>query len=444
MVNPYLNRDESIILTTHNVRFGSIVTELVLTSQRLLLFDSGHAQFRFQTIPLSTIETVIPGEDAQGNLIISLSIKPLMPDSAPQSKEFVFFPHPGGERTQERDMWIKQLKEQIAAVRREALSSIHITSQKTPDIIFKDGKTTGTSDVPADSEKAEVRPAFSIPVIAPAYKMVEMEQDVTRRMPENVISPVPEPESLSEPDYPPAYKTGEIEIGIPPAPEPEGAPEPDHATTDGTVKTEKGISGGVPEPEESPEKKNAHSPAETRPLSPAPPPPPVSRYKPMHLVIVAVTIIIIGIAMALSFVPLLQPNTPNSPETAVTTIIPTATILVTPTTVQQTPISQVTIEPTSLPTMSIPDIGVWVRVQYAGNFTGTVGTAGDIKQVNSSGDRVYQLSVIEGIVQATVQKQDGSGNTLTVEVYNNGMMIARNTKATPFGSVEMQVDLKKT
>jgi hypothetical protein len=164
----------------------------------------------------------------------------------------------------------------------------------------------------------------------------------------------------------------------------------------------------------------------------------------MHLVIVAVTIIIIGIAMALSYVPLLQPNTPNSPETAVTTIIPTATILVTPTTVQQTPISQVTIEPTSLPTMSIPDIGVWVRVQYAGNFTGTVGTAGDIKQVNSSGDRVYQLSVIEGIVQATVQKQDGSGNTLTVEVYNNGMMIARNTKATPFGSVEMQVDLKKT
>jgi hypothetical protein len=163
----------------------------------------------------------------------------------------------------------------------------------------------------------------------------------------------------------------------------------------------------------------------------------------MHIAIVAITIIVIGIAMALSYVPLLQATTPNSPETAVTTITPTATILVTPTTIQQTPIPQVTTEPTSLPTVTIPDRGVWVRVQYGGNYTGTVGTAGDIRQVNTSGDRVYQLPVIEGIVQVTVQKQDGSGNMLTVEVYNNGKMIARSTKATPFGSVEMQVDLKQ-
>jgi len=55
MGNPYLNRDESIILTTHNVRFKSLVTEVILTSQRLILVDSRHAQFRYQTIPLETL-----------------------------------------------------------------------------------------------------------------------------------------------------------------------------------------------------------------------------------------------------------------------------------------------------------------------------------------------------------------------------------------------------
>ena len=90
MGNPYLNRDESIILTTHNVTYNSVVTEVIFTNQRLILFDSRHAQFRYQTIPLATIETVMIREDAQDNPVILLSISPISPDSPPQSRELLF------------------------------------------------------------------------------------------------------------------------------------------------------------------------------------------------------------------------------------------------------------------------------------------------------------------------------------------------------------------
>ncbi len=64
MSTPYFNRDESIILTAHKVKFDSALSDVMLTSQRIILIDAGYAQFKPQIIPLATIETVIAGEDA--------------------------------------------------------------------------------------------------------------------------------------------------------------------------------------------------------------------------------------------------------------------------------------------------------------------------------------------------------------------------------------------
>ena len=90
MGNPYLNRDETIILTTQRIRINSTLTDVMLTNQRLILVDPAHAQFRPQTIPLTTIETVMTGEDADGNPVISLSLSALTPQGATQSKELIF------------------------------------------------------------------------------------------------------------------------------------------------------------------------------------------------------------------------------------------------------------------------------------------------------------------------------------------------------------------
>jgi hypothetical protein len=108
MGNPYLNRDETIILTTQRIRINSTLTDVMLTNQRLILVDPGHAQFRPQTIPLTTIETVMTGEDADGNPVISLSLSALTPQGATQSKELIFSQKASGERKQERDEWVKQ------------------------------------------------------------------------------------------------------------------------------------------------------------------------------------------------------------------------------------------------------------------------------------------------------------------------------------------------
>jgi len=90
MGTPYFNRDESIILTAHKIKFDSALSDVMLTNQRLILIDAGFAQFKPQTIPLTTIETVIPGEDAYGNPIITLALAATTPGGATETKELVF------------------------------------------------------------------------------------------------------------------------------------------------------------------------------------------------------------------------------------------------------------------------------------------------------------------------------------------------------------------
>ena len=115
-----------------------------------------------------------------------------------------------------------------------------------------------------------------------------------------------------------------------------------------------------------------------------------------------------------------------------------------PTTIAtQTPVPQITLTPTPLPTAMIPESGVWVKVQYSGNFTGRIGTSGNLKEVNGSGDQYYQIPINDGIVEVLLQKEDGSANMLIVEIYQNGKMVARSTKATPFGSVEVRETIKR-
>ena len=151
MGNPYLNRDETIILTTQRIRINSTLTDVMLTNQRLILVDPGHAQFRPQTIPLTTIETVMTGEDADGNPVISLSLSALTPQGATQSKELIFSQKFRNERNQERDEWVKQLKEQIASVREQALSIKIISPDRESAIQSGEIKPDRIARYPVDS-----------------------------------------------------------------------------------------------------------------------------------------------------------------------------------------------------------------------------------------------------------------------------------------------------
>ena len=86
--------------------------------------------------------------------------------------------------------------------------------------------------------------------------------------------------------------------------------------------------------------------------------------------------------------------------------------------------------------------GVWVRVNYSGKFSGTYGTPGSQTPIGDTGDHFYGVSTINGPVEATIQKLDGSADELVIEVYKNGELIKRTTTVSPKGIIEFQVDLK--
>jgi len=386
MVTPYLNRNEAILLTTHNVNFNSIVAELILTNQRLIIFDSLHPQFRYQTLPLTSIETVMATEDAQSNPVMYLSVTSTTPDTAPQTKEFTFLQQTGGDRKQECDVWIKQLKEQIASVREQRLRTVQPSPPEDTDLIFDEPKTPVPEPVPGEPAAQEIPPEPVESAVSPPPPLLAED---TVREPE---SPGPAPVTPVSGEQVPQTDTGEAQK------------EPLSSRFDQTA-----ASG-----------------------------------KSKAIAIGAIVIVFIALA-AMAFLYSTMPGEP--PATPVTPIITpalttAATTIATPT-VQQTPSPKITQVTTVVPVKMIPEKGIWVRIDYAGNYTGRIGASGDLKQVNASGEQYYQLAIAGGIVEATIQKQDGSGKTLTIEVYQNGRMIARSTKATPLATVDLRVELMK-
>jgi len=103
----------------------------------------------------------------------------------------------------------------------------------------------------------------------------------------------------------------------------------------------------------------------------------------------------------------------------------------------------VTVQPTTAPAMlSIPAQGAGFRVIYSGDFTGEVGNPGRMKVVSGKGDSFFPVQYNNGLVQASIQKQDNSGTILTVEVYNNGKMIYTRSANTPMAQLDVLVDVR--
>ena len=133
----------------------------------------------------------------------------------------------------------------------------------------------------------------------------------------------------------------------------------------------------------------------------------------------------------------MPPSTPTviqtGSETPVITMTPAPSLASTP---------AVTAVSTTLVQNGIPQAGVWVRIMYAGNFSGSVGASGRMTAVTGSGDQLYQIPVQNEIVEAAVQKLDESGNPLTVVFYNNGVVVKSGITSSPDGSLDLHADLR--
>jgi hypothetical protein len=106
----------------------------------------------------------------------------------------------------------------------------------------------------------------------------------------------------------------------------------------------------------------------------------------------------------------------------------------------QASITHVSVTQTVKPTMqaTIPVTGVFVKISYLGAFNGTYGVNGAMKQVNSSGDRIYEITNATGNVVATFYKQDESTTQeISVELFKNGVSVASAKNSTSFGKVSI-------
>ena len=176
-----------------------------------------------------------------------------------------------------------------------------------------------------------------------------------------------------------------------------------------------------------------------------PPPDPSGRLK-FNAITVIIIILVAVIAGALIYSQFVKakpsgnagPAVNQSPETHTVTANTAAATM----TIQQTTAPEVPPTPSSPPQMLVPTSGVWVRVQYPGNFTGTVGSMrGGLMDVNTTGEQYYQVLARDGIVDVSLQKQEGSRDELAVEIYRDGSLLTRSNTTAPRGTVDLHVSI---
>lgn len=118
---PYLNRGESLVLTTHRVSTGSVLYDAMLTNQRLILMDSRFD--RFDPIPFPDIVTVKGGRASTGEPAIILTLKEPNTFSDSAQVSLIFTQNQGEKRRHERELWVKRLIELVISAREQEAQS---------------------------------------------------------------------------------------------------------------------------------------------------------------------------------------------------------------------------------------------------------------------------------------------------------------------------------
>jgi hypothetical protein len=574
MGDSYLSSDESLILSTQNIRIDGRSRDLMLTSRRLILIDNSVTPFHLRTIPLDMIITVIAGMDVKGDPIITLSHMDPSGAGAPHPVDFIFTRQKGEQRTKECNEWAATLNIYAAEARKGSLSSgtlpydpvkviqprmsatyrIETFSPRKPVMeaypgktspvtlpvpsksLNKDGIPKGSEEpaqlknakmveapdsswiptleldetemplikepvsppqeiaigpdknleiidakepvspppvIPIDSDKIQEIAGADEPVSPP--QVIPIDSDKIQEIadaeepvsPPQVIpvdsdkiqeitgadEPVSPPQVIpidsdkiqeiadaEEPVSPPQVipvdsdKIQEIADAEEPVSPPQVIPiepEENQASTDNAqiwadaVRTALSPSPAIPlilqdsvdnKPKEPSAPKAAPAPAAIS--SSAPKDQKQSPPTMMIAAIIVIILVVLGVAIISSL------NLRNSGDTPPPLVVSFVTVQPTP---------------TPIPTL-VPADGVWVRIVYPGTFIGEVGNTELIRPVSGSGAQIYKILWNDRIVQVLAQKQDNSGDTLLIEVYNNGTLIKSSSTRKPMGSINFLID----
>jgi hypothetical protein len=494
-----LYSDESIILETKNVKVKSISFDAILTTKRLLLVDNKKNVIPQQNIQLATIRNVETGENAIRDAIVTLSIST---ETSKMRQMILTFSRQTGERKRECEDFATMLKERIALMQPKEEKP----AEPAPEIATAQKYGTPTPSAigvatTSGKKKIEIsRPIKKIIERSPVYPQpietsslpqgsfcprcgnrVPLESTFCNRcgtkIPVQTTKPAePEPVlgTIRDPVPPmsvPAFERKErpleqiihsieplIEDSVPRTGTMPVIPEPVREPFPGTQAPE--IS---PAPEEQPGKitpsaielaaaslinaakaqsTTVAEPAAAVPATPPLPPVPAASKKPKRLAIlgIAIAILLVLGGMVIYSQSLQEHITP----VVNVTMVPTPTTMATPVpTPMQTQTPVITSVVTTAPTAAlIPQSGVWIKISYPLTFTGTFGTPGSQVQVTATGEHFYQVPTVNGPVDASIKKTDGSSNELVIEVYKNGLLIKHDSTTVPQGTIEFEAVLR--
>jgi len=505
MEGPYLESGESIILTTDRIRVNSVQYDVLLTSRNLILVDTGHTRFQPLMYPLLSILSVKGGKTANGELVISLFFHETRGKDDPGPMVLVFSQQPGEQRQAERDDWIQKLIKFIVSVRQETIKkscpgadqkggiqpsvrrtvapemqlpyrtapdapSAHIDMIIIPDepeapafpeetepevipanpeeeeipvdsyqVTESPAPLTDSEEIPVDSyqvtesqaplkdseeipvdsvQVSESTYAITSPVVPDTSAFADTQKENEELITTHEASPMEESQISAQKD------TGYSDL--PPPPEqivtsslqcsPTEESEPSYA--------EPSQSGNVQESFPQPD-------VATTP--PQPTPPQSQGTGSRRRVFIAFTaIIVIILILAGAGVYYSAYRAPPFTVEPVPSPTPTITLTIDPT-LQQTPVPAPVI---------IPANGVWVRVDYFGDYYGWLGLPGSLRGINNTGVQLYKMPESAGIIQVNVYTQDYSGKPLTVTVYRDGKIINNRTVSVPKGYIELLLDTK--
>jgi len=519
---PYLNRGESIVLTTHRVSLDSAVYDAMLTNERLILMDSMNDRIEPKILAFLSIITVKGGRASSGDPAIVLTLEEPNSFTGSGRASIIFTQNPGEKRKHERELWVKELIQLVIKAReREAQKEVVPTGKKTgiqpsvrrweaPEPLRPHSSVTGPS--PQTPEPVVITDEEPDPIefFLEAHTANAGGQIPARfEDPQNAVSAVPPPVREDGPDHEVPVDAREIRQEPEPVPEDSPAdetvspdpfagirisppqPEPvkeyeSHESFTGIVEAAAGsLQAGnqdekipmteIPPETDSQEPEPAYSqePVIRKTASPKdihsvgnrstlPPPltPGEKREMPgTYTPEIPVPIIIADDDGPEKTGPGRETMTGTAPKRMPVAVIAAvilvalitllgATFLISiyfqespydNTVVTIAPSAHVTQEPVIVPADTQPT-GVRVRVIYPHQFTGTIGNPGLVRQVSGTGNQVFPVLMTKSVVQATVQKQDYSGDTLTVEIYENSTLLASRSVTAPMGEVNLLID----
>jgi hypothetical protein len=310
-----------------------------------------------------------------------------------------------------------------------------------PEVLFRTIPTAGRSmtvteeRTPSSPRAPETATVPEVSAPSPAAAGQQEVPEIIKALHTGAVEPLPETE------LPDAAMSGTL---------PEPAPDSPEAGIRGIPDSQ--VTLNIPE--NMVQESVGHPATETvfrqEPAAPEAPPirhpiPPAREIRPFRTTLTYAAVLLLVIALVAAGAMLLLPKESGQssmPVTPAPGIVQTVTMP--PETAQPvTPgpaATRITTPVQTLPAHSVPQEGVWVRVNSTAYYIGTVGNPELMQKVSGTGDNFYKILRNDHSVQVSVQKQDNSGAVLAVGIYRNGTLISTRSVTSPMGSVDLLID----